>query len=40
MGDKYIPSIKDMKANQRYHQKHTPLPKSKKTAENLPKKKK
>jgi len=31
MGIKYVPTIKDQKANQRYQQKINPLPKTKKT---------
>ncbi len=26
MGSKYVPTIKDLKSNQRYQQKHNPLP--------------
>jgi hypothetical protein len=32
VGAKYIPSIKDQKANQRFHQKQKPLRKFKPTA--------
>ena len=36
MGAKYLPTIKDQKAVARYQQKKNPLPKSQKTAANLP----
>ncbi len=32
MGAKYLPSIKDLKANQRFHQKQRTLPKFKKAS--------
>jgi len=40
MGQKYLPSIKDLKAADRFHAKQNPLPKfKKKTAPKSPKKK-
>jgi hypothetical protein len=30
MGAKYLPTIKDQKASQRFHQKQNPLPKTRK----------
>jgi len=30
MGAKYLPTVKDQKASQRFHQKQNPLPKTKK----------
>jgi hypothetical protein len=40
MGAKYIPSIKDQKAAERFQQKQNRLPVFKKTTENKPSKKK
>ncbi len=31
MGAKYLPTIKDQKASQRFHQKQNPLPKTRKS---------
>ena len=36
MGAKYLPTIKDLKDNQRFHQKQNPLRKFKKSAANQP----
>ena len=36
MGAKYLPSIKDLKANQRFRQKHHALPKFKKATGDQP----
>jgi hypothetical protein len=33
MGAKYLPTIKDLKASQRFQQKQNPLPKFKKSSE-------
>jgi hypothetical protein len=39
MGAKYLPTIKDLKASQRFHQKQRPLHKFKKSSGDLPAKK-
>jgi hypothetical protein len=39
MGAKYLPTIKDLKASQRFQQKQKPLPDFKKSADNQPAKK-
>ena len=39
MGAKYLPTIKDLKASQRFQQKQSALPKLKKSAGNQPAKK-
>jgi len=39
MGAKYLPTIKDLKASQRFHQKQKPLHKFKKSAGSQPAKK-
>ena len=39
MGAKYLPTIKDLKASQRFQQKQKPLPAFKKSAANQPAKK-
>ncbi len=39
MGAKYLPTIKDLKASQRFHQKQNPLHKFKKPSGNPPAKK-
>jgi hypothetical protein len=39
MGAKYLPSIKDQKASQRFHQKQARLPKVKKAPSQQPTKK-
>jgi hypothetical protein len=39
MGTKYLPTVKDLKANQRFQQKQKPLPDFKKSAANQPAKK-
>lgn len=36
MGAKYLPTIKDLKASQRFQQKQNPLPKFKKSAGGVP----
>lgn len=38
MGAKYLPTIKDLKAFQRFQQKQQPLPKFKKSADSTAKK--
>lgn len=39
MGAKYLPTVKDLKASQRFHQKQNPLPKTKKQGPRSGKKK-
>ena len=39
MGAKYLPTTKDLKASQRFQQKHNPLPKFKKQPGDQPAKK-
>jgi hypothetical protein len=39
MGAKYLPTIKDLKASQRFQQKQQPLPAFKKSSANQPAKK-
>ncbi len=38
MGAKYLPTIKDQRASERYRQKHQPMPKFKKSAAGAAKK--